>query len=53
MTLSAAHTPPITAALTAAGEDSPSHADYDLHPLVVRSLEHYVEHDDNERFHVR
>ncbi|OOG45746.1 hypothetical protein [Rhodanobacter sp. C01] len=34
--------------------DDPLHADYDLHPLLVRSLDHYVEeHGDGERFHVR
>lgn len=33
--------------------DAAMHADYDLHPLCVRSLEHYVERDDGERFHVR
>jgi hypothetical protein len=31
-----------------------SHTDYDLHPLTVRNLEHYIEHDHaDERFHVR
>lgn len=33
--------------------DAAMHADYDLHPLCVRSLEHYVEREDGERFHVR
>ena len=34
-------------------DNSASHADYDLRPLGVRSLDHYVEYDDDERFHVR
>ncbi|HWX67355.1 MAG TPA: hypothetical protein VNZ27_13115 [Rhodanobacter sp.] len=33
---------------------SPMHADYNLHPLAVQSLDHYVIHiEDDERFHVR
>jgi hypothetical protein len=40
-------------ASTAAGDSSPTHADYNLLPLQVRGLDHYVEHDDDdERFHV-
>lgn len=43
-----------TSALAMPDLDDPLHADYDLHPLLVRSLDHYVEHDGNdERFHVR
>jgi hypothetical protein len=33
--------------------DETNHLDYDLHPLCVHSLEHYVERDGDERFHVR
>ena len=41
-----------TPASTAADDSSPAHADYNLLPLQVRGLDHYVEHDDDERFHV-
>ena len=36
------------------GDDSLAHADYNLQPLLVKSLEHYViPADENERFHIR
>lgn len=38
------------------GEDSeaPAHTDYDLRPLTVLSLGHYVaEDEETERFHIR
>lgn len=46
---------PVAAAAPAAPDDPcPSHTDYDLHPLTVRNLDHYIEHDlADERFHVR
>lgn len=44
--------PLIIASATPDGPD-PLHADYNLHPLLVSSLDHYVEHDDDERFHIR
>jgi hypothetical protein len=50
--------PPVVA-LTAAvnavfDEDRPMHADYNLLPLAVRSLDHYVaREDEGERFHIR
>lgn len=31
----------------------PSHVDYDLHPLLVHSLDHYVIVDHGERFYIR
>jgi hypothetical protein len=35
------------------GDNGQAHADYNLHPLLVRSLDHYASHDDeDERFHV-
>jgi hypothetical protein len=43
-------TPPATATVD---DDSTAHADYNLRPLEVRSLDHYMEHDDDERFHIR
>jgi hypothetical protein len=44
---------PITVAPTAIADSSSTHADYNLHPLAVRSLDHYLEHDvEDERFHV-
>jgi hypothetical protein len=36
------------------GDDSLTHADYNLQPLLVKSLDHYViPADENERFHIR
>jgi hypothetical protein len=36
------------------GGDSRAHADYNLQPLLVKSLDHYViPTDENERFHIR
>ena len=43
--------PPI-AAVAAAPEDKPPHADYHLDPLAVHGLGHYVKHEEDERFHV-
>ncbi|MHB1058137.1 MAG: hypothetical protein ACYC0F_09700 [Rhodanobacter sp.] len=42
-------------ALASADEALSPHADYNLHPLAVRSLEHYVilDEEEGERFHVR
>jgi hypothetical protein len=45
---------PVAAAAPAAVDPCPSHTDYDLHPLTVRNLDHYIEHDlADERFHIR
>ena len=38
------------------GNDRLTHADYNLRPLPVRSLDHYVtsvDKDERERFHIR
>ena len=35
-----------------APDDNPPHADYNLNPLEVNGLDHYVKHEDDERFHV-
>ncbi|MEO8998819.1 MAG: hypothetical protein ABI227_14715 [Rhodanobacter sp.] len=44
---------PINAAPTDADDKRTEHTDYNLHPLAVHSLEHYVIHDDeDERFRV-
>ncbi|MBB6189201.1 hypothetical protein [Rhodanobacter sp. MP7CTX1] len=44
----------VAAAAPATVDPCPSHTDYDLHPLTVRHLDHYIEHDlADERFHVR
>ena len=43
-------TPPASATVD---DDSMSHADYNLRPLEVHRLDHYVEYDDDERFHIR
>jgi 3-oxoacyl-ACP reductase-like protein len=44
---------PVVAAAPTAVDQNPSHTDYDLHPLTVRNLDHYIEHDHaGERFHV-
>lgn len=34
-------------------DDCPAHTDYNLHPLRVLYLDHYVEQEDEGRFHVR
>jgi hypothetical protein len=48
------HAPfPAFTASTTIDDSLPLHVDYNFQPLLVRSLDHYVEHDDNERFHVR
>jgi hypothetical protein len=53
MSPATALTPPPAAASVERGQDL-SHTDYDLHPLTVRNLEHYIERDHaGERFHVR
>ncbi len=48
---------PLVTATMAPGEvrdDSLTHADYNLPPLLVKSLDHYViPADENERFHIR
>ena len=45
---------PVAAAALVAVTPGPSHTDYDLHPLTVRNLDHYIEPDHaDERFHVR
>ncbi|OOG60037.1 hypothetical protein [Rhodanobacter sp. C03] len=44
---------PVATAPSVVDEDNPSHADYNLHRLEVRSFDHYVEHEgDDELFHV-
>jgi hypothetical protein len=44
---------PITPLASAvAPEQNLPHADYNLHPLQVHSLDHYVKYEDGERFHV-
>lgn len=55
--------PPISAAMPSAtatmtpgevGDDNLTHADYNLQPLLVKSLDHYViPVDESERFHIR
>ena len=48
--------PVATATMTSGdvGDDSLTHADYNLQPLLVKSLEHYViPADESERFHIR
>jgi hypothetical protein len=50
-------TPPMTAAIPdaifEAGASSLPHADYNLQPMAVPSLDHYVIHvEEGERFHV-
>jgi hypothetical protein len=42
-------------ALISIDEALSSHADYNLHPLAVHSLEHYMilDEEEGERFHVR
>lgn len=45
--------PPLDAVPVDADDNCPEHADYNLRPLAVHSLEHYVARDDeDERFHV-
>ena len=48
--------PVVTATMTPVevSDDSPTHADYNLQPLLVNSLGHYVSPvDEGERFHIR
>ncbi len=49
-------TVPVPLPDTATSDDpgnSPVHADYNLQPLAVGNLDHYIERDDEvERFHV-
>ncbi len=53
-TMPAAVTTPPAAAPNAVDEDNLMHADYNLLPLAVRSLDHYVaREDEGERFHIR
>jgi hypothetical protein len=45
---------PVAAVATNAVDNNVQHTDYDLHPLTVRHLDHYIEPDHtDERFHVR
>lgn len=50
---------PIAAATVApdeVGDDNLIHADYNLQPLLVKSLDHYiapVDENERERFHIR
>jgi hypothetical protein len=50
---------PIAAATMApdeVGDDSLIHADYNLQPLLVKSLDHYIapaDENERERFHIR
>ena len=45
---------PVAAVATDAVDNNIQHTDYDLHPLTVRHLDHYIEPDHtDERFHVR
>lgn len=46
---------PADPVLDGVDEALPPHADYNLHPLTVNSLEHYVApvEENGERFHVR
>jgi hypothetical protein len=45
--------PPLLDAATDGDFDNLPHVDYDLHPLKVGCLEHYIEPDDNnKRFRV-
>lgn len=54
MTPAAMTTPPVVATPTVVDEDGLMHADYNLLPLAVRSLDHYVaREDEGERFHIR
>ncbi len=48
-------TPELLVSASASGDEIlPPHADYNLHPLRVQSLDHYVIVDDKgERFYVR
>ncbi|WP_449429048.1 hypothetical protein [Rhodanobacter umsongensis] len=43
---------PAIPAVAAAPDDSPPHVDYNLNQLEVHGLDHYVKHEDDERFHV-
>lgn len=47
--------PPVSPVTAAMPDDNPPHADYNLLPLEVQSLGHYVKYEDvdeGERFHV-
>lgn len=47
------HTP-VTSPPMSSQERDPVRVDYDLQPLIVRSLEHYLDQQDiNDRFHIR
>ncbi|KAA0070077.1 hypothetical protein [Rhodanobacter sp. T12-5] len=47
------NTPPV-AESAVVDEDGLTHSDYNLLPLAVRSLDHYVaREDEGERFHIR
>ena len=43
---------PAIPVVAAAPDDNPPHADYNLNPLEVHGLGHYVKYEDDERFHV-
>lgn len=43
---------PAIPAVAAAPDDNLPHADYNLGPLEVHGLDHYVKYEDDERFHV-
>ena len=48
--------PSATATMTPGdiGDDNLTHADYNLQPLLVKSLDHYViPVEESERFHIR
>lgn len=45
---------PMPAGAVTTQEGASPHPDYDLHPLLVRGLEHYLsERDTENRFHIR
>ncbi|HEV2681880.1 MAG TPA: hypothetical protein VGV14_15360 [Rhodanobacter sp.] len=45
---------PVIAVPAEVDVSSPMHADYNLRPLAVQSLDHYVIHiEEDERFHIR
>lgn len=43
---------PTTPVVAATPDDNPPRADYNLHPLEVHGLDHYVKYEEDERFHV-
>lgn len=43
---------PAIPVVAATPDDNPPHADYNLNPLEVHGLGHYVKYEDDERFHV-